>query len=62
MSLVSGSYETNIFMYIFLDQRKTNGNDSIKDAIIATKATLRFEPKNTNEMIKAAIPIATFNP
>jgi hypothetical protein len=47
---------------MFLDQRKTNGNDSIKDAIIATKATLRFEPKNTNEIIKAAIPIATFNP
>lgn len=47
---------------MFLDQRRTKGNDIIKDAIITIKATLRFESKNTNEIIKAAIPIATFNP
>lgn len=47
---------------MFLDQRKTNGNDSIKEAMIIIKATLRLESKNTNVIIKAAIPMATFNP
>ena len=49
-------------MYMFLDQRKTNGNKTISEAIIAIKATFRLEPKITNEIIKAAIPTATFNP
>ena len=47
---------------MFLDQRKTKGNDSIKEAMITIKATLRLESKNTKEMMKAAIPMATFNP
>ena len=47
---------------MFLDQRRTKGNDRTKEAIITIKATLRFESKNTNEIINAAIPIATFNP
>jgi hypothetical protein len=47
---------------MFLDKRKTKGKDSIKDAMITIKATLRLESKNTNEIIKAAIPMATFNP
>ena len=49
-------------MYMFLDHRKTNGNKTISDAIIAINATFRLEPKITNEIIKAAIPVATFNP
>ena len=49
-------------MYMFLDQRKTNGNETISAAIIEIKATFRLEPKITKEIIKAAIPIPTFNP
>lgn len=47
---------------MFLDQRKTNGNDKTIAAIITIKATFRLELKNKNEMIKAAIPMATFRP
>lgn len=49
-------------MYMFLDKRKTNGNETISEAIIEMKATFRLEPKIKKEIIKAAIPTATFNP
>ena len=47
---------------MFLDQRKTNGKDIIIAAIITINATLRLALKNKKEIIKAAIPIATFKP
>lgn len=47
---------------MFRAQRKTNGKDTIKAIMMAANATFRLELKNTNEMINAAIPIATFNP
>lgn len=47
---------------MFLDHRKTKGKDKTMAAIITIKATLRLAPKNKKEIIKAAIPMATFNP
>lgn len=47
---------------MFLDPRKTKGNETIIATIIAIKAVFRLEPKIKKEIIKAAIPIATFRP
>jgi hypothetical protein len=47
---------------MFLDHRRTNGNKTIRDTIIAINATFRLEPNKTNEIIKAAIPVATLSP
>jgi hypothetical protein len=47
---------------MFLDHRNTKGNEIINDTIMTAKATFRFVLKNTKEIIKAAIPIATFKP
>jgi hypothetical protein len=49
-------------MYIFLDHRNTSGNRTRSEAIIEIKATFREEFNSTYEIIKAAIPIATFSP
>ena len=42
--------------------QKLKGNEIINDTIMTAKATFRFVLKNTKEIIKAAIPIATFKP
>lgn len=47
---------------MFLEKRKTNGKERINATLIEIKATFRLEPKIIKEIIKAAIPIATFNP
>ena len=49
-------------MYMFLDNRNTNGNDAISEAIIEMKATFRLELNIKKDIIKAAIPTATFKP
>jgi hypothetical protein len=47
---------------MFLDHLKTKGNKTIRDAIIAIKAVFKLDSIKTNEITKAAIPIATFKP
>jgi hypothetical protein len=47
---------------MFLDHRKTNGNNRIRETIIEIKATFMEAPNMTYEIIKAAIPMPTFNP
>jgi hypothetical protein len=47
---------------MFLDHRKTNGNNNTSETIMEIKATFMEEPNIRYEIIKAAIPIATFNP
>lgn len=49
-------------MYKFLESRKTNGNNRIKVTTIAINDSSIEVLKNTNEIIKAAIPTATFKP
>jgi hypothetical protein len=51
-----------MLIYIFLDHRNTNGNRTIREAIIEIKATFREEFNSTYEIINAVIPIATFSP
>lgn len=47
---------------MFLDQRKTKGNERMIAIIIEIKDVFRLALKKTKEIIKAAIPIATFKP
>lgn len=49
-------------MYRFLERRKTNGNNTIKEITIAKNDSSIVVLKKTNETINAAIPTATFNP
>ena len=49
-------------MYMFLENRKTKGKDRIIEAIITTNATFKPKPKIKNEIINAAMPMATFSP
>jgi hypothetical protein len=47
---------------MFLDHRKTIGKDRINVAIMIIKEVLMLVLKKRYEIIKAAIPIATFSP
>ena len=47
---------------MFLDNLRTNGNVTKRAIIITINAVLRELLKNKKDMIKAAIPTATFNP
>ena len=47
---------------MFLDHLKTRGNNIIMAAMIEIKAVFKEQLKMTNDTIKAATPIATFNP
>lgn len=51
-----------MFIYIFLDHRKMNGNKSTIEMIIEIKATFNEELRIKKEIINAAIPTATFSP
>lgn len=47
---------------MFLDKRKTKGYNKIIATIMDIKEYFKSNFKNTNEIINAAIPIATFKP
>jgi hypothetical protein len=49
-------------MYIFLDQRKTYGNRTTFEAIMAIKAIFKLDLKIRYEITNAATPSATFKP
>jgi hypothetical protein len=53
LTFIFGSYVTNIFMYMFLDHRKTKGKDRIIEAMITAKRN-SDQNQNKNEIINAA--------